>query len=661
MSLSGVWSDGSVGFKGDDLAHSSNGLVTMDDRLTNLGWLQEFTISVNRAQKTSSHQNQIHLCEHQKMVSSDVTPLPTAQDPVSMDTPRSPGFSTSMALKKGISSSSLPSLVTHGHCPQEVDYKTNPNVRPPYSYATLICMAMQASKSSKITLSYIYEWIKENFCYFRHVGPSWQNSIRHSLSVNKCFIKVPRQKGGPEKRGFWTIDPRNADQLLRDAYKKTRMPSVKINPAFQALVKPSPIAHSGFPPAVEGVVSVSPESKNMWQEFRQVTGADQNWDPSKIKRAVPRSGKRCNFKRKRANQNRMIPAKMSRHFSSPLLSFDEQESQGPLKDSTNWVVTLENDQDQAVHNTHISCLQQRSPSEVSEDSEGTHIMPLTQENILDLDNNPATADITQQDDCITPGSIKQLSPIDSNQDLAVHATQTGHPQQQNPTEARADSEGAHLFFQTLEEFWDNDVKAFRAAADSTWQDDCETLLDLIEELIPESTVQLSIIQDNPDLAVNTVDNGRSQQQSPMEVIRHSEGAYFFPQPKDETWDFNVKTFLSSADTTWQDGCDALLNSIGELNPGSTVQLSSIEDCQDLGVNTMHTGPPQQQSLGEARVDSEDDHFFSQPQEETWEFNVKTFLTSTDHTWQDDWDTLLTGELSLDSNSKLSPTWQLCGC
>lgn len=54
-----------------------------------------------------------------------------------------------------------------------VDYKLNGNIKPPYSYATLICMAMKANKN-KMTLSSIYKWIKENFLYYRNADPSWQ-------------------------------------------------------------------------------------------------------------------------------------------------------------------------------------------------------------------------------------------------------------------------------------------------------------------------------------------------------------------------------------------------------------------------------------------------------------------------------------------------------
>ncbi|ELK35765.1 Forkhead box protein J1 [Myotis davidii] len=91
-------------------------------------------------------------------------------------------------------------------------------------------MAMQASKATKITLSAIYKWITDNFCYFRHADPTWQNSIRHNLSLNKCFIKVPREKDEPGKGGFWRIDPQYAERLLSGAFKKRRLTPGELEP-----------------------------------------------------------------------------------------------------------------------------------------------------------------------------------------------------------------------------------------------------------------------------------------------------------------------------------------------------------------------------------------------------------------------------------------------
>ncbi|NXL86976.1 FXJ1B protein, partial [Alectura lathami] len=237
---------------------------------------------------------------------------PLAADPACMGLPYTPCKSTSTSRTAHMAMPAQPT--------EEIDYKTNPHVKPPYSYATLIFMAIEASKKSKITLSDIYKWIADTFCYFRHADPTWQNSIRHNLSLNKCFIKVPRGKDEPGKGGFWMINPQYADQLMNGTFKKRRMPPMKVHSASTSKAQQNPCRTTSPQTPTQTtttVFNVNVESQKLLKEFEEVTG-NQGCNRAEVK---------AGHKHKQFS-----PKRTAKGLSSPdLFTPEEQTELGLLK------------------------------------------------------------------------------------------------------------------------------------------------------------------------------------------------------------------------------------------------------------------------------------------------------------------------------------------
>ncbi|XP_034028792.1 forkhead box protein P1-B-like isoform X2 [Thalassophryne amazonica] len=121
------------------------------------------------------------------------TPLTPLSDSPSVITPSS--IFTGTPVRRRYSRSVSQDIVDNK------DFYLSTEVRPPFTYASLIRQAIFESPRNQLTLNEIYNWFTRNFAYFRSNAATWKNAVRHNLSLHKCFVRLENVKGA-----VWTVD-----------------------------------------------------------------------------------------------------------------------------------------------------------------------------------------------------------------------------------------------------------------------------------------------------------------------------------------------------------------------------------------------------------------------------------------------------------------------
>ncbi|XP_010831509.1 PREDICTED: forkhead box protein P3 [Bison bison bison] len=142
--------------------------------------------------------------------SPDITILSLQSNSKSPNTehgPRAAGRTTYIThrawckMKSQGSDFKMSSPVFPGEFFHNMDYFKFHNMRPPFTYATLIRWAILEAPEKQRTLNEIYHWFTRMFAFFRNHPATWKNAIRHNLSLHKCFVRVESEKGA-----VWTVD-----------------------------------------------------------------------------------------------------------------------------------------------------------------------------------------------------------------------------------------------------------------------------------------------------------------------------------------------------------------------------------------------------------------------------------------------------------------------
>uniref|UniRef100_A0A1A9WFX5 Fork-head domain-containing protein n=1 Tax=Glossina brevipalpis TaxID=37001 RepID=A0A1A9WFX5_9MUSC len=86
--------------------------------------------------------------------------------------------------------------------------------KPPYSFSSLIFMAIEGSQEKALPVKEIYAWIVQHFPYFKTAPTGWKNSVRHNLSLNKSFVKVEKAPN-MGKGSLWRVEQQQRQNLIQ--------------------------------------------------------------------------------------------------------------------------------------------------------------------------------------------------------------------------------------------------------------------------------------------------------------------------------------------------------------------------------------------------------------------------------------------------------------
>ncbi|KAH7910436.1 hypothetical protein BJ138DRAFT_1087628 [Hygrophoropsis aurantiaca] len=94
----------------------------------------------------------------------------------------------------------------HPNCPDTLACLPDTDGRPQHTLPVILRCAILGSPRKRLTIREIYAAMEEKYLYFRTAGPTWKQSVRHHLSLNRLFERQPRPVTEPGFGSYWTVN-----------------------------------------------------------------------------------------------------------------------------------------------------------------------------------------------------------------------------------------------------------------------------------------------------------------------------------------------------------------------------------------------------------------------------------------------------------------------
>ncbi|KAJ6483884.1 hypothetical protein DFH09DRAFT_1054687 [Mycena vulgaris] len=96
--------------------------------------------------------------------------------------------------------------IPHPDCPDSLACLPDTDGRPQHTLPVILRCAILGSPRKRLTIREIYAAMEEKYAYYRTAGPTWKQSVRHHLSLNRLFERQPRPATDPGFGSYWTVN-----------------------------------------------------------------------------------------------------------------------------------------------------------------------------------------------------------------------------------------------------------------------------------------------------------------------------------------------------------------------------------------------------------------------------------------------------------------------